>query len=216
VCGYSNDAFAPAEAFRWDQSAGAQPLGVLGLARSLARRLNDRGDVVGVASSASGNTDRAWIYTDSAGMQEIPAPFRNASRAISINDDRHVVGMSSRSGPDLCWLWTGGASTTDIATLFDTQGLNVNLIEVRDINDRGQILVQVFDNNAVDFRMAILSPPETCYPDCDGNGTLDVFDFLCFQDSFTQGDPYADCDRNATLDVFDFLCFQDAFVAGCP
>jgi hypothetical protein len=56
----------------------------------------------------------------------------------------------------------------------------------------------------------------TCYPDCDRNGMLDVFDFLCFQDAFVAGDPYADCDGNTVLDVFDFLCYQDAFVAGCP
>jgi hypothetical protein len=55
-----------------------------------------------------------------------------------------------------------------------------------------------------------------CYVDCDGNTTLDVFDFLCFQDAFVTNDPYADCDGNSTLDIFDFLCFQDAFVAGCP
>ncbi len=27
---------------------------------------------------------------------------------------------------------------------------------------------------------------------------------------------YADCDDSGTLDIFDFLCFQNAFVAGCP
>jgi len=57
---------------------------------------------------------------------------------------------------------------------------------------------------------------ESCYPDCDGSGSLDIFDFLCFQDAFTTMGPYADCDGNASFDVFDFLCFQDAFVAGCP
>jgi hypothetical protein len=56
----------------------------------------------------------------------------------------------------------------------------------------------------------------SCYADCDGNETLDVFDFLCFQDAFVAMDPYADCDGNTTFDVFDFLCFQDAFVTGCP
>jgi outer membrane protein assembly factor BamB len=62
-----------------------------------------------------------------------------------------------------------------------------------------------------------------CYADCDqstGAGVLDVFDFLCFQNSFVAGEPYAcDCDTstgNRVCDVFDFLCFQDAFVAGCP
>ena len=69
----------------------------------------------------------------------------------------------------------------------------------------------------------ILLPSKGCYPDCDistGIGVLDVFDFLCFQDSFVGGELYAcDCDTSTGLlvcDVFDFLCFQSAFVGGCP
>ena len=60
---------------------------------------------------------------------------------------------------------------------------------------------------------------EACYADCDSNGVLDIFDFLCFQNSFVNGEPYA-CDCVITpapvCDIFDFLCFQNAFVAGCP
>jgi hypothetical protein len=63
--------------------------------------------------------------------------------------------------------------------------------------------------------VAVLRTERGCYADCDGNGALDVFDFLCFQDAFTSAAPYADCDGNGALDVFDFLCFQDAFVQGC-
>jgi serine protease AprX len=55
-----------------------------------------------------------------------------------------------------------------------------------------------------------------CYADCDASGGLDFFDFLCFQNQFTAGDPQADCDASGSLDFFDFLCFQDAFAAGCP
>jgi hypothetical protein len=62
----------------------------------------------------------------------------------------------------------------------------------------------------------------TCYADCDtstGTGTLDIFDFLCFQNAFVANDPYAcDCDTTTgtrVCDIFDFLCFQNAFVAGC-
>ncbi|MCH7792819.1 MAG: hypothetical protein IID31_11145, partial [Planctomycetes bacterium] len=56
-----------------------------------------------------------------------------------------------------------------------------------------------------------------CYPDCHGNGVLDIFDFLCFQNSFVNGEPYAcECDPDPACDIFDFLCFQNAFVAGCP
>jgi hypothetical protein len=54
-----------------------------------------------------------------------------------------------------------------------------------------------------------------CGPDCDGSGTLDLFDFLCFVNLFNAGDSTADCDQNQTLDLFDFLCFVNAFNAGC-
>jgi serine protease AprX len=55
-----------------------------------------------------------------------------------------------------------------------------------------------------------------CYADCDQSGSLDFFDFLCFQNQFAAGDPQADCDGSGGLDFFDFLCFQNEFARGCP
>jgi hypothetical protein len=55
-----------------------------------------------------------------------------------------------------------------------------------------------------------------CPADLDGNGVLDLFDFLAFQNLFVAQDPAADCDGDGALDLFDFLCFQNLFVAGCP
>jgi hypothetical protein len=73
------------------------------------------------------------------------------------------------------------------------------------------------------FRLSVLNCGATCYADCDqttGVGVLDIFDFLCFQNSFVGGQSYAcDCDTSTgpgVCDIFDFLCFQNAFVAGCP
>jgi hypothetical protein len=54
-----------------------------------------------------------------------------------------------------------------------------------------------------------------CYPDCDGSGSLDLFDFLCFVNEFNSGNPYADCDGSGGLDLFDFLCFVNEFNSGC-
>jgi len=55
-----------------------------------------------------------------------------------------------------------------------------------------------------------------CYADCDLNGVLDIFDFICFQDAFVKVTPYGDCNGDCMMDIFDFLCFQDAFSLGCP
>ncbi len=57
---------------------------------------------------------------------------------------------------------------------------------------------------------------DTCAADLNGDGVLDFFDFLAFQNLFAAGDPRADFDGSGSLDFFDFLAFQDAFAAGCP
>lgn len=54
-----------------------------------------------------------------------------------------------------------------------------------------------------------------CVADCDEDGSLSLFDFLCFQNLFSAGDLRADCDGDGSLSLFDFLCFQNAFAAGC-
>jgi photosystem II stability/assembly factor-like uncharacterized protein len=73
---------------------------------------------------------------------------------------------------------------------------------------------------AAGFRGFIVSNLQTCVADCDQSGVLDIFDFLCFQNSFVNGEPYAcNCDTSTgpgMCDIFDFLCFQSAFTTGCP
>jgi len=54
-----------------------------------------------------------------------------------------------------------------------------------------------------------------CLADCDRSGTLDILDFICFQNAFMAGDPSADCTADGVIDIFDFLCFQGAFEDGC-
>ncbi len=56
---------------------------------------------------------------------------------------------------------------------------------------------------------------EACFSDCDGNGALNIQDFICFQTKFALGNPEADCDENGTLNIQDFICFQTRFSLGC-
>ena len=65
---------------------------------------------------------------------------------------------------------------------------------------------------AIDNIYTLKSP---CYADCDRDGGLWFFDFLCFQNLFLAGDPYADCDGSGNIDFFDFLCFSNNFSGGC-
>ncbi len=56
----------------------------------------------------------------------------------------------------------------------------------------------------------------TCRADLTGEGDLDFFDFLAFQNLFAAGDLRADFTGEGVLDFFDFLAFQNEFAAGCP
>jgi hypothetical protein len=55
-----------------------------------------------------------------------------------------------------------------------------------------------------------------CAADCDGNGALNVLDFVCFQGQWQRQAPAGDCDGNGQYNILDFVCYQGAFQAGCP
>jgi hypothetical protein len=54
-----------------------------------------------------------------------------------------------------------------------------------------------------------------CAADVNGDGDLNILDFVAFQGLFVAGDPAADCDGNGALNILDFVCFQGLFAAGC-
>ena len=55
-----------------------------------------------------------------------------------------------------------------------------------------------------------------CRPDCNGDGKLNINDFICFQAKWKAHDPYGDYDGSGTYTVNDFIRFQADFVKGCP
>ncbi|MFG0284948.1 MAG: GC-type dockerin domain-anchored protein [Phycisphaerales bacterium JB039] len=64
--------------------------------------------------------------------------------------------------------------------------------------------------------LAILPIGSPCRADLTGDGALDLFDFLQFQNLFAVGDPIADFTGDGIFDLFDFLAFQNEFAMGCP
>ena len=55
----------------------------------------------------------------------------------------------------------------------------------------------------------------TCPADVNGDGLLNILDFVAFQLLWQGSDAAADCDANGVLDSLDFVCFQQLFVEGC-
>jgi len=95
--------------------------------------------------------------------------------------------------------------------------------------------LQIFDAETLDFIESVSLPPSVpgngwvlggltwridgaagCAADINGDGALDVLDWVAFQGMMLAEDPGADCTGDGDHDVLDFVCFQGVFTAGCP
>lgn len=65
------------------------------------------------------------------------------------------------------------------------------------------------------YELRITTAP-ICYADFNGDGTIDLFDFLAYGDAFDLGKACADCDRDGSVNILDYLCFLNEFAIGCP
>lgn len=54
-----------------------------------------------------------------------------------------------------------------------------------------------------------------CAADVNGDGALNILDFVAFQSAFQNGDEGADVNGDGNLDILDFVAYQALFVAGC-
>ncbi len=55
----------------------------------------------------------------------------------------------------------------------------------------------------------------SCVADCDGDGSLDFFDYLCFQNAFAARTSFGDRNHDGVFDANDFDVFNAQFSAGC-
>ncbi|MEQ8318531.1 MAG: M12 family metallo-peptidase [Phycisphaerales bacterium] len=124
-----------------------------------------------------------------------------------------VLAFDATTGSIFIALIAGVDADTTTPTGFDFvpgDGLDCNLNRIPDACDVADGTSQDRNRNGVPDECEDL-----CIADCDGDGALTVFDFLCFGVAFEAGDPIADCTGDGVIDVFDFLCFQNAFASGC-
>ena len=56
---------------------------------------------------------------------------------------------------------------------------------------------------------------DPCGADCNGDGTLDLLDFICFQQRVKDKIELADLNDDGRIDVLDFFVFNELFVGGC-
>jgi len=91
----------------------------------------------------------------------------------------------------------GDATTIDSITVMWPNGEETSLGDV-----------------AINQTLTISSAEEDCLADFNGDGSLNILDFVAFQAGFASMDPRADCNEDGSFNILDFVCFQGAFAAG--
>ena len=119
-------------------------------------------------------------------------------------------------------------SNDDLVYEYDFDGASLGAVIASDqVPDNGQGLfydaytATLYATTQTPATLTIFQDPDRptlgddCFADCDGNGELNILDFVCYQGLFQSGDDAADCDANGQLNILDFVCFQGEFQAGC-
>ncbi|MCA9278025.1 MAG: M23 family metallopeptidase [Phycisphaeraceae bacterium] len=110
------------------------------------------------------------------------------------------------------YVWkVNGSTVRDVITAGRADAIAANTWSA---GDTVEVCVTPSDGAAAGGTVCISSG--ACYPDCDGSGSLNIFDYICFGNAYSTNDPYADCDGSGSLNIFDYICFGNAYAVGCP
>jgi probable HAF family extracellular repeat protein len=155
ICDQAVGRFTAIHAVLWDHGKVIDIGNLGGVAWHTPNAINRYGDIVGFSnfSKADGGNLRphAFLWTESDGIEDLgtlPAPLDDNSDAWGINKRRQVVGSSCDvDGNCHAFLWQDGAMS-DLNELVDSEDV---LIAAYDIDDRGRITGQAFDDEAGAF-----------------------------------------------------------------
>jgi len=223
VVGHSDDERCSQQAFRWTSWGGMRGLGWLpGASCQSSQAFGADADgsvIVGVSRTGTGH--EAFRWTEAGGMGSLgTSPGDERSQALATNADGDiVVGSSFGPGSERASIWTEADGMRSLQDVLESEhGLVLDgwtLLRANDISADGNTIVGDARNPAGQLEAWVVTLGDDCAADCNGDGSLDFTDFLCFQNLFSDGSAEADCDGDGRLTVFDFLCFQNAFQAGC-
>jgi probable HAF family extracellular repeat protein len=111
------------------------PLGTFGGQQGYAAGINNRGDVIGVATDAAGNPIGFVSHQGGPLVSLGTLPGSSVSDTRAINDAGQIVGDSGTRA----FLYQNG-TLTDLNTLLSPSASNLTLVSAQAINDAGQIL----------------------------------------------------------------------------
>jgi hypothetical protein len=132
-----------------------------------------------------------------------------AGQPVSVAIFRGETDFVFRNAADLFVLDTLSATMDDIGQLKGEPIGPIIQIDLQASNENQDIPGAFFDNLT-----AIIAGG--CIADFNGDGMLNILDFVAFQTAFVKGDPGADVNGDGVLNILDFVAFQQLFQAGCP
>ena len=108
------------------------------------------------------------------------------------------------------WIWMQGGPTTWCGWAHNS---DPTLTLPHTLRRENEDWLPIFNETASALRVDVA---DACPADCNGDGTLNVLDFVCFQTAWQNQTPAGDCDDNGLYDILDFVCYQGRFQQGCP
>jgi len=178
--------------------------------------------------------DLKTFAVDNAGGRPISPILRNdMGTPGDLSDDAivHMVGSKNMPFPGQDWQSYDFELPAASTTMPDGWQVNINsaisdpdeawnavMENVTGVvffygNPEFFFIFQLWDVAADNVR--ITSEASACAADCNGDGSLNILDFTCFQALFAGQDDAADCNQDGALNILDFTCFQAAFQQGC-
>lgn len=146
-------------AYRFTPEVGIEDLGIVpGFLGSFGGAINVSGQVAGSLTSATGNTQRLFRFTDGIGMVELGG-FGEENGVSGMNARGDFVGRGRpMTGILRAFLYTDEDGLQDLERLVDWPSPGYRLLYANGINDAGQILGVAFNHNDGRWHIVRLTP----------------------------------------------------------
>jgi hypothetical protein len=173
-----------------------------------------------IAIGAGGNSPVHYVYRSIDGQWIVEAQLSGGSAccgtSVDLEGDMLVIGRPYDDIGGAAYVYQrDGTTWQSIAVMYGTSWRNHFGFDV-DV-DNGRVLVgePMFELAPGRAWLYGLTSSACCPADCNGDGEVNILDFLCFQGKITNGDISADCNGDSMLNIFDFLCMQGKVTEGC-
>jgi probable HAF family extracellular repeat protein len=170
-------AMLPLHPLLWERDGSVKYLGTLGgtgrAFSNLAININNKGHVVGTSALLGDQINRAFLWTEEAGMRDLGALNSDdvISGAAGINDFDEITGISvPADGPSSAFVWRNGQMTDLNAVVHGAR--NLHLFVGTSINNDGDIVGMAIDTGTGEVHGFLATPRGNDFSDDEADREL--------------------------------------------